>query len=80
MTEMFRGRIDRRLLVQAQRVAEEIGTTPGEIVRLLFVQLVKRRTVPFPLQADTPEDLEIGSGRRRSEVWDEVDEGRPAAR
>ena len=77
---MFRCRIDRRLLAKAERVADEIGTTPGEIVRLLFVQLVKRRTIPFPLQADPSEDLEIGSARRRSEMWDEMNEGKPAAR
>jgi antitoxin component of RelBE/YafQ-DinJ toxin-antitoxin module len=80
MTDIFRCRIDRRLLAKAERVAEEIGTTPGEIVRLLFVQLVKRRSIPFPLQADPAEDLEIRSARRRSEMWDEMNEGQPSAR
>ena len=54
-TEEFRVRIDGSLLKKAKRVAAEIGTTPGEVVRLLFRQMVKRRAIPFPLQADSPE-------------------------
>ena len=79
-TEMFRCRIDRRLNQEASRVAAEIGTTPGEIVRLLFKQLVKRRRIPFPLQADAPEDEVLGPLRRRVEMWDEMNEGKPPAR
>jgi addiction module RelB/DinJ family antitoxin len=68
---MFRCRIDRKLIREASRVAEEIGTTPGEVVRMLFAQMVKRRSIPFPLQADSPEDELLSSRRRRSELWDE---------
>src|ERR1035438_2511062 len=51
-TEEFRVRIDRKLAREARRVAEEIGTTPGEVVRLLFTQLVKRRHLrPAPWSA-----------------------------
>jgi addiction module RelB/DinJ family antitoxin len=71
VTEMFRCRIDRKLIREASRVAEEIGTTPGEVVRMLFAQMVKRRSIPFPLQADSPEDELLSSRRRRSELWDE---------
>jgi len=79
-TTMFRARIDRKLNSEAQRVAEEIGTTTGEIVRLLFKQLVKRRAIPFPVQADTPESEILGSAERRAKMWDELDEGKPSAR
>ena len=79
-TEEFRVRIDRKLVAEARRVAEEIGTTPGEVVRLLFTQLVKRRAIPFPLQADTPESEVLGSAKRRSKMWDAINEGKPAAR
>ena len=72
-TEMFRCRIDRRLIKQADRVARNIGTTPGEIVRLLFKQLVKRRAIPFPLQADAAEDEAVGTPQRRSKMWDEME-------
>ena len=68
MTDMFRVRIERTLIKQASKVAEDIGTTPGEIVRLLFKQMVKRRTIPFPLNADSPEDEVVGPAARRAEL------------
>ena len=83
MTEMFRVRIDRKLIAQASKVAEEIGTTPGEVVRMLFKQMAKRRTIPFPLHADAPEnemDEILGPSERRAKLWDEMDEGKPANR
>ena len=51
MTEVFRVRVDPKLLKQAQAVAEEIGTSPAELVRIMLKQLVKRRAIPFPLEA-----------------------------
>jgi len=77
---MFRCRIDKRLLAEASRVTKQIGTTPGEVVRLLFVQLVKRRTIPFPLTADSPEDEILPPARRRAELWDQMNECKPGAR
>jgi len=77
---MFRCRIERQLIRQATRVAEEIGTTPGEVARLLFTHMVKRRTIPIPLQADALEHEILSPVRRRSEMWDEMNEGKPAAR
>ena len=72
MTEMFRVRIDRKLIAQASKVAEEIGTTPGEVVRMLFKQMAKRRTIPFPLQSlDRPEDEIFSSPERRNKLADE---------
>jgi addiction module RelB/DinJ family antitoxin len=79
-TEEFRVRIDRKLAVEARRVAKEIGTTPGEVVRMLFAQLVKRRAIPFPLQADSPEAEVLGPAGRRAKMWDAMNEGKPAAR
>jgi addiction module RelB/DinJ family antitoxin len=71
MTDMFRVRIERKLISQAAKVADEIGTTPGEVVRLLFKQMVKRRTIPFSLHADAPEDEIFTSAKRRVKLWDE---------
>ncbi len=79
-TEEFRVRVDRSLARRARQVAEEIGTTPGEIVRLLFAQLVKRRAIPFPLQADSPEAEVLGSSKRRAKLWDAMNDGKPSAR
>ncbi len=46
-TEEFRVRLDPKLLRETKRVAEEIGTTPGDLVRMLFAQVVKLRALPF---------------------------------
>jgi antitoxin component of RelBE/YafQ-DinJ toxin-antitoxin module len=69
-TEEFRVRIDRALVREANRVAEELGTTPGEIVRMLFVELVKRQAIPFPNQAETPETEILSSPRRQNPLVD----------
>jgi hypothetical protein len=42
---------------------------------MLFKQMVKRRTIPFPLHADAPEDEMneiLGSSERRAKLWDEL--------
>jgi addiction module RelB/DinJ family antitoxin len=72
MTEVFQCRVDKKLITKARAVAKEIGTTPGEAVRLMFVQMVKRRAIPFPLQADSPESEALSPAKRRSELWDEL--------
>ena len=38
----------------------------------MFVQMVKRRAIPFPLQADSPEDEILSSTKRRVQLWDEL--------
>ncbi|PWU13210.1 MAG: hypothetical protein C5B50_19830 [Verrucomicrobia bacterium] len=72
MTEVFQCRVDRKLAAKAKAIAKEIGTTPGEVVRLMFTQMVKRRAIPFPLQADSPEDEVLGPTARRARLWDEL--------
>ncbi len=72
MTEVFQCRINKDLVAKARAVAREIGTTPGEVVRLMFVQMVKRRAIPFPLQADSPEDEVLPPAKRRVQLWDEL--------
>jgi addiction module RelB/DinJ family antitoxin len=46
-TEEFRVRIDPKLMRETKQVADEMGTTPGDIVRMLFAQVVKLRALPF---------------------------------
>ena len=72
MTEVFQCRVDSKLNRQAKAVAEEIGLSTGQVVRLLFQQMVKRRAIPFPLQADSLEDEVLTSPKRRAKVWDEL--------
>jgi len=74
MTELFKVRIERKLLSEATDVADEIGTTPDEVVRLLFKQMVKRRAIPFPLNADAPEEVELVNKERRNEIWRQLDD------
>lgn len=80
MTELFRCRADDKLLAEAKRVAEEIGTDCGVLVNLMCKQLVKRRTVPFPLMADSAEDEILSPVGRRAAMLDEMHEGKPSAR
>ena len=72
MTEVFQCRVDKKIAARARAVAKEIGTTPGEVVRLMFVQMIKRRAIPFPLQADSPEDEALSPTKRRAQLWDEL--------
>ena len=76
MTDIFRVRVDRKLLAKASRVAGEMGTTPGEIVRLLFAQLVKRRAIPFNVLADAPKDDELVDVRRRNQILRDLDDSK----
>jgi addiction module RelB/DinJ family antitoxin len=72
-TDMLRVRVNRQLLAEAARITDEIGTTPGEVVRLLFKQLVRRRAIPFPLSADAPEDEAfLRTTNQRAKLWDEL--------
>jgi addiction module RelB/DinJ family antitoxin len=73
MTDIFRVRIERKLLAKASRVAEEMGTTPGEIVRLLFTQVVKRRAIPFSVSADGRND-DLVDVKRRNRVLRDLDD------
>ena len=73
MTEIFRVRVERKLMADASRVAREIGTSPGELVRILFAQLVKRRSVPFDLVADAAGEGLVDK-ERRNQVLRELDD------
>jgi addiction module RelB/DinJ family antitoxin len=66
-------RIERKLLAKTSRVAEEMGTTPGEIVRLLFTQVVKRRKIPFSVSAERDSD-ELVDVKRRNRVLRDLDD------
>ena len=74
MTDIFRVCIERKLLKEASRVAEEIGTTPGELVRLLFAQLVKQRAIPFSLRADAPAGDSLADVQRRTKTLRNLDD------
>jgi addiction module RelB/DinJ family antitoxin len=73
MTEIFRVRIDPKLLKQAHKVAGEMGTSPGELVRMLFTQVVKKRAIPFEVSADDRAD-DLVDIKRRNRVLLSLDD------
>jgi len=74
MTEIFRVRVDPKLLKQAHAIAEEIGTSPAELVRIMLKQLVKRRAIPFPLEAPGETEADVMNIQRRNRIWRSLDD------
>lgn len=72
MTEMLRVRVERKLRREAEKVCSDMGTTSGDVIRMMFKQLVKRKTIPFPIQAETPEDEVTGPRRRRAAIMGQL--------
>jgi antitoxin component of RelBE/YafQ-DinJ toxin-antitoxin module len=40
-------------------------------LELFYKQIIKRRAIPFPVQADSPEDEVLSSSERRNRLADE---------
>ena len=68
MNALFRARVDKRLLREAQRVCAEMGLDTQEAVRLFLTALVRRRELPFKVTAETPEDELLQPQKRRAEI------------
>ncbi len=71
MSAIAKSRIDPELKRQAEGVLEEIGLKPRAALELFYKQIVKRRAIPFPVQADVPEDEVLSSAARRNALADE---------
>ena len=71
MSAVAKSRIDPELKSQAEAVLAEIGLKPRAALELFYKQIVKRRAIPFPVQADDPEDEVMGSAARRNALADE---------
>ena len=71
MSVIAKSRIDPELKRQAEAVLEEIGLKPRAALELFYKQIVKRRAIPFPVQADSLEDEILRSPARRNELADE---------
>ncbi|PWU12100.1 MAG: hypothetical protein C5B50_22125 [Verrucomicrobia bacterium] len=74
MTEMFRCRVERQVLKEAQQIAQEMGTSASELVRIFLKALVKRRQLPFTPSAETEEDEVAGPVARRQALLDYLSE------
>jgi addiction module RelB/DinJ family antitoxin len=70
MTVLFRARMDKRLLKQADEICREMGLNTQEAVRLFLATLVRRRELPFKVSAETPEDELLQPRERRREILD----------
>jgi DNA-damage-inducible protein J len=71
MSSIAKSRIDPELKRQAEAVLEEIGLKPRAALELFYKQIIKRRAIPFPVQADGPEDEVLSTSGRRNALADE---------
>lgn len=71
MSVVAKSRMDPELKRQAEAVLEEIGLKPRAALELFYKQIVKRRAIPFPVKADSPEDEVLTSAVRRNALADE---------
>jgi DNA-damage-inducible protein J len=71
MSAIAKSRIDPELKRQAEEVLEEIGLKPRAALELFYKQIIKRRAIPFPVQADSPEDEMLSTASRRNQLADE---------
>jgi addiction module RelB/DinJ family antitoxin len=71
MSAIAKSRIDPELKRQAEAILDEIGLKPRAALELFYKQIIKRRAIPFPVQADSPEDEILGSAARRNALADE---------
>jgi addiction module RelB/DinJ family antitoxin len=71
MSAVVKSRIDPELKRQAEAVLEEIGLKPRAALELFYKQIIKRRAIPFPVQADNPADEVLSAAARRNRLADE---------
>ena len=71
MSVIAKSRIDPELKREAEAVLKEIGMKPRAALELFYKQIVKRRAIPFPVQADSPENEILSSDARRNALADE---------
>ena len=71
MSAIAKSRIDPELKRKAEAVLEEIGLKPRAALELFYKQIIKRRAIPFPVQADSPEDDVLSPAARRNALADE---------
>ncbi len=71
MSAIAKSRIDPELKRQAEAVLEEIGLKPRAALELFYKQIIKRRAIPFPVQADSPEEEVLSPASRRNKLADE---------
>jgi DNA-damage-inducible protein J len=71
VSAIAKSRIDPELKRQAEAVLEEIGLKPRVALELFYKQFIKRRAIPFPVQADSQEDDVLSPAARRNKLANE---------
>jgi DNA-damage-inducible protein J len=71
VSAIAKSRIDPELKRQAEAILEEIGLKPRAALELFYEQIIKRRAIPFPVQADSPEEEILSPAARRNKLADE---------
>jgi addiction module RelB/DinJ family antitoxin len=71
MSTAGKSRIDPELKRQAEAVLAEIGLKPRAARELFYKQIIKRRAIPFPVQADSPEGEVLSPAAHRNQLADE---------
>jgi addiction module RelB/DinJ family antitoxin len=70
MTDMLRCRVDKTLLRRVHKVADEMGTSTSELVRIFLKAVAKTGQLPFVPREDSQEDEMLGPLGRRREMLD----------
>ena len=73
VSAIVKSRIDPKLKRQAEAVLEEIGLKPRAALELFYKQIVKRRAILFPVQADSPELVRKAPGKFDGRVITDVE-------
>ena len=55
-TVLFRTRIDARRKKNAERILARVGLTPGQLVNMVFAQVVLKQGLPFAVNAHATDD------------------------
>jgi addiction module RelB/DinJ family antitoxin len=71
MSAIAKSRIDPELKQQAEAILKEMGLKPRAALELFYTQIVRRRAIPFPVRADSPEDDILSPAARRNALADE---------
>jgi addiction module RelB/DinJ family antitoxin len=71
MSGVAKSRIDPELKRQAEAILKEIGLKPRAALELFYTQIIKRRAIPFSVQAEPPEEEFLSPAGRRNQLADE---------
>ena len=72
MTVIFRGRVDPRRLKKAEKVAENLGTSVPELVRIFIAEVARTGSVPVSMAIKAEEPLV--NKKRRNQIWASLDD------